>query len=77
MKNIFFYENIFNITIPKTNQIVKNILQNIIVNDLIRLVRKYVWEMSYFFSKMMVNYIYIIYLKEDTPLLKKFISSFH
>ena len=50
----------FHITIPKRYDI--GIFLNIIVNHWILLVRKYMWEITYYFiSTIMVNYIFIIY----------------
>ena len=72
------YENIcgrytlqFNITIPKRYQIENFILQNIIVNNWIQIVRNYVWEWDFFNYNNDVNLDLYHILKIRYPVIKK------
>ena len=49
------YILLFNTNVPKTHHIEKLILQSIIVNDRIKPMRKYVWEMEDLFISPMIK----------------------
>ena len=60
-----------NISIPNIYQTKNFFIQNIIVNHWTQLVRKYVQEMAYFFSVMMIKLDIYYIIKRIYPVIKK------